>query len=86
MTKRFVIAQIKHETNTFSPLPTPWEAFGHGKGPYLGKDAAAALAGTNSPFAAFLDIARPRARRSSRRSPPNRGRRTRPRARPSSGW
>ena len=58
MTKRFVIAQIKHETNTFSPLPTPWEAFGHGKGPYLGKDAAAALAGTNSPFAAFLDIAR----------------------------
>lgn len=58
MPKRWVIAQIKHETNTFSPLATPWEAFGHGKGPYLGKDAAVALAGTNSPFAAFLDIAR----------------------------
>ncbi|MCX7893849.1 MAG: M81 family metallopeptidase [Burkholderiales bacterium] len=58
MPKRWVIAQIKHETNTFSPLATPWEAFGHGSGPRLGKDAAAALAGTNSPFAAFLDVAR----------------------------
>jgi microcystin degradation protein MlrC len=56
--KRFVIAQIKHETNTFSPIDTPYEAFGHGNGPTYGEDAKAALAGTNSPFAAFLDIAR----------------------------
>jgi microcystin degradation protein MlrC len=57
MPKRFVIAQIKHETNTFSPIPTPYEAFGHGNGPVYGEDAKRALAGTNSPFAAFLDVA-----------------------------
>ncbi|TAK67123.1 MAG: M81 family peptidase [Betaproteobacteria bacterium] len=58
MTKRFVIALIKHETNTFSPIATPLSAFGHGNGPYYGDDAGAAFAGSNTPFAAFLDIAR----------------------------
>jgi microcystin degradation protein MlrC len=58
MPKRFVVAQIKHETNSFSPVPTPLAAFGHGHGPQYGRDAAAAPAGTNSPFAAFLDMAR----------------------------
>jgi microcystin degradation protein MlrC len=58
VTRRFVIALIKHETNTFSPVPTPLSAFGHGNGPYYGEDARAAFAGTNTPFAAFLDIAR----------------------------
>ncbi len=58
MTKRFVIALIKHETNTFSPIPTPLSAFGHGNGPYYGEDARAAFTGSNTPFAAFLDIAR----------------------------
>ena len=58
MTRRFVIALIKHETNTFSPIPTPLSAFGHGNGPHYGEDARAAFAGTNTPFAAFLDIAR----------------------------
>jgi len=58
VTKRFVIALIKHETNTFSPIPTPLSAFGHGNGPYYGEDARAAFAGSNTPFAAFLDIAR----------------------------
>jgi microcystin degradation protein MlrC len=58
MAKRFVIAQIKHETNTFSPVPTPLASFGHGNGPYYGEDAKLALAGSNTPFAAFLDIAR----------------------------
>ncbi len=57
MTRRFVIAQIKHETNTFSPVPTPLASFGHGHGPLLGRDALA-LAGSASPFAAFLDLAR----------------------------
>ena len=56
--KRFVIALIKHETNTFSPIATPLSAFGHGNGPYYGEDASAAFAGSNTPFAAFLDIAR----------------------------
>ena len=58
MTKRFVIALIKHETNTFSPIATPLSAFGHGSGPCYGEDARAAFAGSNTPFAAFLDIAR----------------------------
>ena len=58
MDKRFVIALIKHETNTFSPIETPLAAFGHGNGPSYGEDARAALAGSNTPFAAFLDIAR----------------------------
>ena len=58
MSKRFVIALIKHETNTFSPIATPLSAFGHGNGPSYGEDARAAFAGTNTPFAAFLDIAR----------------------------
>ena len=57
MPKRFVIAQIKHETNTFSPIATPLEAFGHGRGPACGEEAKRLLAGTNSPFAAFLDVA-----------------------------
>ena len=55
--KRFVIAQIKHETNTFSPIDTPLASFGHGEGPLHGEDAKVAFAGTNSPFAAFLEIA-----------------------------
>ena len=57
MATRFVIAQIKHETNTFSPIATPYSSFGHGNGPVYGEDAKRALAGTNSPFAAFLDVA-----------------------------
>jgi microcystin degradation protein MlrC len=57
LARRFVVAQIKHETNTFSPIPTPLAAFGHGAGPLHGAAAKDALAGTNSPFAAFLDVA-----------------------------
>ena len=48
---------MQHETNTFSPVPTPWEAFGNG-GPLLGRDAADAIRGTAVPMAAFLDLAR----------------------------
>lgn len=57
MPQRFVIALIKHETNTFSPIPTPLSSFGHGHGPYFGEDAKEAFRGSNTPFAAFLDIA-----------------------------
>jgi microcystin degradation protein MlrC len=53
---KLVIAQMQHETNTFSPIATPWEAFGNG-GPMLGRDAFDALRGTGVPMAAFLDIA-----------------------------
>ncbi len=57
MPRRFVIALIKHETNTFSPLPTPLSAFGHGNGPAFGDAARARFAGTNTPMGAYLDLA-----------------------------
>ena len=53
---KFVIAQMQHETNTFSPVPTPWEEFGP-KGPYLGRDAYDAMKGKGMAMAAFLDLA-----------------------------
>jgi microcystin degradation protein MlrC len=49
---RFVIARMKHETNTFSPIPTALESFGN-KGPYFGEDAIKEFAGTHTPMAAF---------------------------------
>ena len=54
---KFVIAQMQHETNTFSPVPTPWEAFGN-NGPFIGSDALEAMSGTALPMAAYLDLAR----------------------------
>jgi microcystin degradation protein MlrC len=54
---RVVIAQMQHETNTFSPVPTPWEAFGK-HGPWTGHEALEAVEGTRVPMAAFLDLAR----------------------------
>jgi microcystin degradation protein MlrC len=53
---KIVIAQMQHETNTFSPVPTPWEAFGN-NGPFLGRAAYEALKGTRVPMAAFIDVA-----------------------------
>ncbi len=58
---RLVLAVVRHETNTFSPVPTPLEAFGRGAegsdGPLGGEKAIAAYRGTNNPVAAFIDIA-----------------------------
>lgn len=53
---KLVIAQMQHETNTFSPVPTRWQEFGP-EGPYLGPAAAAAIRGSNTGMAAFLDCA-----------------------------
>ncbi len=53
---KFVIAQMKHETNTFSPVPTPLFAFGK-NGPYFGRDAFDAMRGTATPMGAFIDRA-----------------------------
>lgn len=53
---RFIVAQMQHETNTFSPVPTPWEAFGK-NGPYLGATALEAMRGTRMAIGAFIDIA-----------------------------
>jgi microcystin degradation protein MlrC len=58
MPRRYVIALIKHETNTFSPVSTPLTSFGHGNGPAFGAAARARFERTNTPMAAYLDIAR----------------------------
>ena len=58
--KRFVTAVVKHETNTFSPLPTPLSAFGRygpSPGPTSGETALRVYRGTRTPVAAFIDIA-----------------------------
>ena len=56
---RLVVAMMRHETNTFSPVPTPLARFG-AAGPDFGNSAAENLRGTNNPFAAYLDIAEKR--------------------------
>jgi microcystin degradation protein MlrC len=58
MPRRYVIALIKHETNTFSPVPTPFTSFGHGNGPAFGAAARARFEHTNTPMAAYIDMAR----------------------------
>ncbi len=54
---RFVVAMMKHETNTFSPVPTGLDRFGP-NGPYYGEDAIAAYDGGNQGIAAFYDAVR----------------------------
>jgi len=54
---RLLIAMMKHETNTFSPVPTPLARFGHGPGPLYGDAAVAAYRGTGSGLGAYLDLA-----------------------------
>ena len=56
---RWLLAMIKHETNTFSPVPTPLERFFRGSAEPVSGDAAVALYdGTNSGLAGYLDVAR----------------------------
>ena len=57
MTQKFVVAMMMHETNTFSPLPTPIESFER-NGALRGERAIAELEGTNTPLGGFIDIAR----------------------------
>jgi microcystin degradation protein MlrC len=55
---RAVIAMMKHETNTFSPVPTPLERFGKGSaGPAFGRAAYDTYKGTGTPMAAYIDLA-----------------------------
>ena len=55
---QLVIAQMKHETNTFSPVPTPLARFVVGADlPPEGAEAVAAYRGTGSAIAAFIDLA-----------------------------
>ena len=65
MARRFVVAGMLHETNTFSPVATPLASFfsraaaiDPAEGPMLtGQRAIDAYAGTNVAFAAFLEAA-----------------------------
>jgi microcystin degradation protein MlrC len=54
---RLLIAMMKHETNTFSPVPTPLARFGNGPGPLYGEAAIAAYRGTGTGLGAYLDLA-----------------------------
>jgi microcystin degradation protein MlrC len=56
---KVVIALVRHETNTFSPITTPLSSFnrGTGDGPAYGNDAMQACKGTNSAAAAYMDLA-----------------------------
>ena len=55
---KLVIAQMKHETNTFSPVPTPLSRFAIGSdAPPEGAEAVAAYKNTGSAIAAFIDLA-----------------------------
>jgi len=55
---KLVIAQMKHETNTYSPVPTPLARFATGASvPPEGAAAVAAYRGTGSAIGAFIDLA-----------------------------
>ena len=54
---RLLIAMMKHETNTFSPVPTPLARFGNGPGPLYGEAAVDAYRGTGTGLGAYLDLA-----------------------------
>src|SRR5687768_8322677 len=55
---RLVIAQMKHETNTFSPVPTPIERFARGATqPLEGQAVRDAFKGTGTAIGAFIDLA-----------------------------
>lgn len=50
---KILIARLNHETNTFSPVPTPLEAFN----PTYGEDALRENQGMRTAMAAFIDLA-----------------------------
>lgn len=55
---RVLLAQMKHETNTFSPVPTDLARFARGQAlPYYGDEAYSAFKGTGSGLGGFIDLA-----------------------------
>ncbi|WP_044043736.1 M81 family metallopeptidase [Caballeronia insecticola] len=54
---KILIARMNHETNTFSPVATPLEAFGP-DGPCYGDDAYREHAGMRTAMSAFIDAAK----------------------------
>lgn len=53
---KILIARLNHETNTFSPVPTPLSAFGI-NGPDVDQDAYAANKGARTAMGAFIELA-----------------------------
>jgi len=53
---RAVVAMMEHETNTFSPVPTPLRRFGGPEVP-RGSEAYRLFKGTGTGFGGFLDLA-----------------------------
>ena len=51
---RILAAMLKHETNTFSPVPTDLARF-RAWGLYEGEAVKAAYRGTNHPLAAYME-------------------------------
>jgi len=54
---KVVMAMMKHETNTFSPIPTPWERFVEW-GAYFGSDVVDVFEKTNMTLGAYIRLAR----------------------------
>src|SRR5215475_6383849 len=57
MPQKFVVAMMMHETNTFSPLPTPIESFARA-GALSGDTAIREAEGTNTSLGGFIEVAR----------------------------
>lgn len=55
--KNIVVASVSHETNTFSPVPTPLSSFGSGQGPLRGKEAYEAFRGTGTATGGLIELA-----------------------------
>ena len=51
--KKFVVAMMMHETNTFSPLPTPIDSFAR-HGALAGAEAIKDSEGTNTSLGGFI--------------------------------
>lgn len=56
---KVLIARMNHETNTFSPVPTPLSSFGR-NGPACDEEALRENLGARTAMAAFIDLARAR--------------------------
>jgi len=54
---RLLIAMMQHETNTFSPVPTPLARFGRGGEVLRGAAAIAGYRGTGTAAGAYIDLA-----------------------------
>ena len=52
--RKIVVAMMMHETNTFSPVPTPLASFR----PLAGEAAVAEFGDTNTQLGGFLQVAR----------------------------